>query len=537
MSKKARRQISGWWRIAVISVLAAGTAVTGGAAAAAAPLPPVAVHGAVAQGTVGAKASTAGRETVTYPRRPSAGTASGDLAPVLTAVGHGGYTSAGIGMRNLGYGTIDITGVPKDAAVESATLLWDVLDAAADPADADGTFGGKAITGASDGTGASPCWSEATANYSFEADVTDLVDGNGSYDLSGFASGDTNGQDPFEVGSDPPMMEGASLVVIYKDDSLPESTIMIAGGAAETDSGNSATATLGGFTVGEAPTVTTTYIVADGQEPGSTAAFNGTTLDDVSFPGAAPQAVPDYSEGNLWDNVTTDVTDEVAPGDTSASLAVTGNEDCLVWAGQVLDVAGASVLGLGDSVAAGYGIGDSQGEGDNPSAYPVVLATMLGGTANDLAFEGACAAYSTDPASNCNKVNKKTSVADQITAAEDASAKPGGFTPSVVTLTVGHDVCASDPEWVFPPVLKISLSLKVKDEKKPDSRTISFQISHGDACPAPVDEGGDTERFVALDGKVGSVNFDLILNCFPHPTATGQQGLAEDFYQKVPASE
>lgn len=318
-------------------MLAAGVVLTGGQAMAAARPGPTA-----AQGTAAAAGGHRERGAVSFEHRAGRDDdddASGDLSTVLTESGSEGYTSAGIGMRNLGYGTIDITGVPDGATVESAVLLWDVLGESPDPSFADGTVDGQAVTGTAWASGASPCWDGTSANYSYEADVTSLVTGNGAYDLADFASGDTDGSDPWDVGSDPPLLEGASLVVIYSGDSLPQSTIQIAAGAAETDSDNPTEATLDGFTVGDSPTVTTTYIVADGQMAGNTASFDGTVLPDVSFPGAAPQAAPDYSQGNLWDNVTTDVTDEVEPGDTSADLSVNGGEDCLVWVGQVLDVA------------------------------------------------------------------------------------------------------------------------------------------------------------------------------------------------------
>ena len=53
--------------------------------------------------------------------------ASGDLSTVSVTTVHGGYVAAGIGMRNLGYGTIAITGVPDGASIKSATLLWDIV--------------------------------------------------------------------------------------------------------------------------------------------------------------------------------------------------------------------------------------------------------------------------------------------------------------------------------------------------------------------------------------------------------------------------
>jgi Protein of unknown function (DUF3344) len=240
-------------------------------------------------------------------------------------------------MRNLGYGTISITGVPAGATVKSATLLWDILAGSSEPAYAQGTLDGQQVNGSEWASGASPCW-PVSSNFSYEADVTSLVEGNGSYALAGFASGDTNGQDPWAVGSDAPLLEGASLVVVYQLASMPQVTVQIAEGATETDSGNSATATLSGFTVGANPALTTTYIVADGQAVGNTAAFDGATLPGVGFPGSAPQAVPPYSQGNLWDNVTADVSSYASPGDTSVTAAVTGGGDCLVWVGQVLSV-------------------------------------------------------------------------------------------------------------------------------------------------------------------------------------------------------
>ena len=157
--------------------------------------------------------------------------ASGALSSVSTTVVHGGYTAAGVAMRNLGYGTITLSGVPAGATVVSARLLWDVLGDTADPSFAQGSIDGTPITGTGWASGGDPCWGNG-ANFSYEADVTAMVTGNGSYSLSGFATGESDGADPWNVGSVPPMMEGASLVVIYQLASMPEATIQIAAGAA-----------------------------------------------------------------------------------------------------------------------------------------------------------------------------------------------------------------------------------------------------------------------------------------------------------------
>jgi lysophospholipase L1-like esterase len=393
----------------------------------AAPLsrPGPAAHGTSLGGTTAAKSGSDRRGTVKHAAASAQATATGDLSTVSAQTLHGGYTAAGIGMRNLGYGTISITGVPSGATVKSATLLWDILAVSADPTFAQGTFDGTAITGTAWASGASPCWPNTSSNFSYEADVTSLVTGNGAYNLAAFATGESDGADPWNVGSTPPNLEGASLVVVYQLASMPLVTVQIDEGASETDSGNSATATLSGFVAGSSPSVTTTYIVADGQYGDSAATFDGSTLPGVTFPGADPQAVPNYSLGNLWDTTNADVSSLVSPGDTSAALTVTGYDDCLVWVGQVLSATGGAVLALGDSVAAGYGLGPSEGFPDNAGAYSAVLAQALGLPVQNYAVEGACAS-----SGDCSD---KPSVAEQITQV------PSGFTPSLVTLTVGAD--------------------------------------------------------------------------------------------------
>jgi len=380
-------------------------------------------NGDPAAGTVKAQAIQPQQTTVRHAAMTSAAAATGSLSTVLSESVHGGYTAAGIGMRNLGYGTISITGIPAGSKVKSATLLWDILADSAEPSFAQGSLDGEAFTGTPWASGASPCWS-AGANFSYEADVTSLVAGNGSYKLTGFASGQSDGADPWTSGSTAPLDEGASLVVVYQLPSMPEVTVQIAEGATETP-GGTASATLDGFTVGTKASASTTYIVADGQMPGNTASFDGTTLPGVSFPGNDPQAVPNYSQGNLWDTVTTDVSSYLSPGDTSATMGVTGGQDCLVWVGQVLSVSTGAVLAFGDSIAAGYGLGPSEGFPDNPDAYSAILAQKLGYDSQNYAVEGVCAGIGNDCPAH--------SVDWQI------QQVPASFTPSLITLTVGAD--------------------------------------------------------------------------------------------------
>lgn len=377
-----------------------------------------------AAGTVKAQATQtqAPHATVRHASMASSAAATGSLSTVLSESVRGAYTAAGTGMRNLGYGTIAITGIPAGAKVKSATLLWDILADSAGSSFAQGSLNGTAFTGTQWASGASPCWS-AGANFSYEADVTSLVAGNGSYQLTGFASGQSDGADPWTSGSATPLDEGASLVVVYELSSMSPVTVQIAEGATETPS-STASATLDGFTVGAKASASTTYIVADGQLPGNTASFDGTTLPGVSFPGNDPQAVPHYSQGNLWDTVTTDVSSYLKPGDTSATIGVAGGQDCLVWVGQVLSVSsGGAVLAFGDSIAAGYGLGPAEGFPDNPGAYSAILAQKLGDDSQNYAVEGVCAGIGNSCLAH--------SVDWQI------QQVPASYTPSLITLTVG----------------------------------------------------------------------------------------------------
>lgn len=123
--------------------------------------------------------------------------------------------------------------------------------------------------------------------------------------------------------------------MVYQLASMPSTVVQIAGGANEIGD-DTGTSQLTGFTAGTQAKATTTYIVADGQQLGAkSATFDGTTVPDAGFTGSDPQAVPRYSQGNLWDTTTADVSSSVKPGDTSAALSITsatagGYYDCVV---------------------------------------------------------------------------------------------------------------------------------------------------------------------------------------------------------------
>ncbi|MEF9978738.1 MAG: hypothetical protein RR834_09630 [Thermomonas sp.] len=111
--------------------------------------------------------------------------------------------TAGIGGIKTGTGSIALGGV--SGSVQKAYLYWHGLNPTGPYNRAGISFDGQAITGRSLGVSGTNCWGSGGQSQAFEADVTALIAGNGSYSLSGLASG---------AGDE---ANGASLVVLYND--------------------------------------------------------------------------------------------------------------------------------------------------------------------------------------------------------------------------------------------------------------------------------------------------------------------------------
>lgn len=124
-----------------------------------------------------------------------------------------GYAAAGIGLRNQGSGTINLSGIPAGSVIKRALLYWNIL-ADNQPA-GDMMVNGSSAPGTMIGQGAVPCWS-AAASFAFRSDVTPLVTGDGAYTVSGFPTGSTSGLNPWDNPTPQPMMEGASLIVLFE---------------------------------------------------------------------------------------------------------------------------------------------------------------------------------------------------------------------------------------------------------------------------------------------------------------------------------
>lgn len=288
------------------------------------------------------------------PARPDpAGAVDTSTGPAVFATVdvRGGYVASGVGLRNRGAGSITVTGIPPGATVARAFLVWSILGGSTPGSNfATGKVNGSTVTGTLAGSGPSPCWTPWTVNgYAYRAEVTSLVTGNGSYALSGFASGRTDGADPFFSSVKAPLAEGASLVVVYSKAAYPLTRVLVAAGYHMTYS----TQTAGertfswGFPasvpVGE---VRTTFIGADGQlnfaEPTST--FAGKPVAAADWDGTDGPS-PRYSYGNLWDTDTASVGASVTPGATGATIRVVGggpapnsNGECMAWIGQAVSI-------------------------------------------------------------------------------------------------------------------------------------------------------------------------------------------------------
>jgi len=287
----------------------------------------------------------------------------------------GGYVAKGIGMRNRGYGTIVITGVPRGAKVVAAYLYWGVIAKRKTTNLARGVFYGYGITGRHIGTSANPCWGPVGnkwKHYAYRANVTKFIRRriNGRYRLQGFASGRTDGKNPWKTTAKPPLMEGASLVIAFRKSGYPLTKMFIYNGSATTMCGPVLSVSVSGFTATDpVGPVYTTFIGADGQdivETGSTC--RGVSVPEADWDGTDRQDGRNFRHGNLWDTDTASVGKILRPGDTSVQITTTGNApsscDCLVWVAQVFSISPGDVDTDGDALLDGWEANGYDDDGD-----------------------------------------------------------------------------------------------------------------------------------------------------------------------------
>lgn len=248
-----------------------------------------------------------------------------DLVPSNSFTVRGDVTSAGIGLRGKGRGEIVLSNIPAGASIHRAFLYWATIgnvNTYTSP-----TLEDQAVEGNLIGTSADTCW-KVQNNFVYRADVTSLVDGNGSYTVAGLPSDLSRGNDS----------QGASLVVVYLDDNQPFRTILINDGAVTLDfSKHFFTDTLDNFHPNKpVRDAKVTYLIGDGQakwEEGNVS-FNGVPITAGVFSGI---------DGGNWGTHTFEVTNLVS--DAPATTTINNNDpdnprspDCLLWAATIFSV-------------------------------------------------------------------------------------------------------------------------------------------------------------------------------------------------------
>ena len=259
---------------------------------------------------------------------------------------HGGYRASGVGMRNLGYGSLQAPDLPPKSTVYKAYLIWSIIGPNSTPAStfAKGKFNGHSITGALVGRDIAP-GDVVGYIYTYRADVKAYLNssGGGSYALTGFASGKTDGSDPWlDFPYTMPLSDGVSLVDIFSNASYPNTTVWLYNGAATLSDYYNSNLYLHLLIPGVnavAPTgfAYTTFIGADGHPtPDPDTHFLDFLLPSVEWNGADPNGNGiNYSHGNYWDTMTVDLHSMLLPPENDFWFSAKKGAS-FAWVGQVL---------------------------------------------------------------------------------------------------------------------------------------------------------------------------------------------------------
>lgn len=274
------------------------------------------------------------------------------LKPFFNLTLNGDFVAKGVGMRNINQaerGKIDLTGlVPAGSLIVKAFLYWSYMRSTATP-NPNAILNGTTIKGTPVAIGIGiPCWPNVSGMDVYRADVTGIAT-DGVNTLTGFPSGIQDNSDPFRF-IIPPLLEGASLVLIYSNPNSPRKTVLINDGGTSFNS-DTVTTVFSGFKASSSPKAKTVFIVGDGQAnaPSDQAIFNGTLVAGPTTPIKPADAFNGQDgigvTGNPafggWDTLEIDVSPLVKSGDTTASAAVVASStggDCLTYIAQVFSV-------------------------------------------------------------------------------------------------------------------------------------------------------------------------------------------------------
>lgn len=237
-----------------------------------------------------------------------------------TDVAYGGLG----GVRDVGNGEIALAGVTGD--VTKALLYWQgpthLADDAAGPLTI--TFDGQSVTGSQIGASSDNCWGYANSR-AYRADVTSLVDGNGTYPIANLVQDSVN-------------VNGVSLVVFFDDgnEENDRDIVLFDGNDSNIENGYDAlgwNVSLAGIEYEEGDAALDLH-VGDGQQfPDDALVVNGTTIVESGpvFDGGTVPNGPSASatNGGLWDIRSFDVTSLLTPGTNSLELTSGQVSDCL----------------------------------------------------------------------------------------------------------------------------------------------------------------------------------------------------------------
>lgn len=256
------------------------------------------------------------------------------------------HMAAGTGLRNTGYGTIRLRGVPAGAVPVTAFLYYSYIQSGPIVLVQNVVFNGTTVTAFYVNNQLQPCWNSTGTLRTYRVAVLpNLLPGiNGDYSVSGVPSNLTNGQDPWNPASTTlPLAEGASLVVIYTHPSVPVGNwVQIHHPATPAVYG---TLTFSNFLNQPILVAATrhTRIAADGQVGGGLNNYNAITNETTSLAGPTPQPFVQirgngsYAFGSedsdlngtdgeplnqLWDTHTMNIPGTITPGPLVMSYRV-----------------------------------------------------------------------------------------------------------------------------------------------------------------------------------------------------------------------
>lgn len=201
--------------------------------------------------------------------------------------------------------SLNISGIPACAVIERA-FLYVSTTGSNTPFAANITnpaSGNSIFTMVQIGTGADKNWGRA-ASYTYRADVTLVVSGNGSYTLSGIPTSSLVTDDD---------ANGVTLLIIYSDRTQNYTgNIVIADGCVTSSAAQYSTA-ISGFSVCGTPSLSSSFMIVDDlQQNGPTSFFLNSATPNYTIPAAS---------GQPW-NFITDPGAPLTAGQTNAQFGI-----------------------------------------------------------------------------------------------------------------------------------------------------------------------------------------------------------------------